>query len=1017
MSGLDRAPALAADGPDLIVQAISLSPTDPALEDTVTITVTLKNQGSAPAGISNTTCYVDANILPNASTGSIGAGVMATVTFTWKAEGGSHTFRAVADSSGLIPETDETNNTRTHTITTLAPDLIIQALSWTPTVLSRGDAVTVSVVIKNQGSAISRATSVSFFIDGNTRGVQNIASVNPGSSVTRTYTWFAQSGQHVFKAAVDEGGLVKEADETNNQYTTTFSTEQSDLIIEKVVWMPQNPSENDIVSFTVTVKNQGTGRSDSCALGYFIDGEMMSSVNVSPLAAGVAANVTFTWKALTAAHDIKTIIDFYTTLSESDETNNEYTASLLTLTPDMAVEEITWAPAQAAVGDTVTFTATHRNLGGGRAEASRSVIYIDGAFIGYLSIPQINAGAGANVTFTWTATGGSHAVNVVSDYDNVLVEAYEDNNNLSLTMAVAPPDLAITKITWAPEKPAIDDTVVFTITIINQGSGRAENFNIAYYLDNELLNAKTVSILGSGGSTSVTFTWKAINGRHTVKAIADYDKYVPEENEGNNDFTVTVAPNMPDLAIGTITWTPAGMPAGGEVVFDIPVENIGYLSAGPSRIVYYVDGIAAGYSDIGQMDPAKSVTEHFRWDAAAGFHSIEVIADSSGKIQEIDEENNKKTIKVPPPDIILQEITWSPPAALDGELLTFTATMKNLGKSPTQSALVTFLVNGKTAQTLVLAEIGAGETVTSKFEWTAESGSHNIAVIADVENLVTESDETNNKREIIFGTLTPDLYVEDISWLMDNPLIDDKATFTVTVTNNGTGMAGPFRLRYYLDEEPSVPVDISSVPAKDKKAVTFTSSLEAGEHTLKVALDTRKEIEEIIETNNIKTIKLSTLAPDLVVKTITVFPVECRVGDNVTITVKVENQGLGKALGARLALTLDGAPLDYMDIAELGTGAMVSRDFIWKAVPGRHEFNAVADLNKLILESNESNNSKSRVVTLTEPAAPLSRPVNLSSADVTDKGFMASWWWLILTVAGVLGFGSFAMVLKSFKKD
>ncbi|MFC2067340.1 CARDB domain-containing protein, partial [Chloroflexota bacterium] len=46
----------------------------------------------------------------------INVGATATETFTWTAQAGSHTFKAVADSKDAFAESDETNNEKTVTL-------------------------------------------------------------------------------------------------------------------------------------------------------------------------------------------------------------------------------------------------------------------------------------------------------------------------------------------------------------------------------------------------------------------------------------------------------------------------------------------------------------------------------------------------------------------------------------------------------------------------------------------------------------------------------------------------------------------------------------------------------------------------------------------------------------------------------------------------------------------------------------------------------------------------------------
>ena len=83
----------------------------------------------------------------------------------------------------------------------------------------------------------------------------------------------------------------------------------------------------------------------------------------------------------------------------------------------------------------------------------------------------------------------------------------------------------------------------------------------------------------------------------------------------------------------------------------------------------------------------------------------------------------------------------------------------------------------------------------------------------------------------------------------------------------------------------------------------------------------------------------------------------------------MENRGREKALNTKLSLSIDGSTAGSADIKEIDIGAMVSQDFSWKAVAGNHEISAYADAGNLIIESNETNNSKSRTISIEKPAA------------------------------------------------
>ncbi|MBN1161218.1 MAG: hypothetical protein JXA17_04665 [Dehalococcoidales bacterium] len=1010
-------PKVSADtGPDLIVQDIALSPINPALGDTVTITVTIKNQGSAPATASYVTCYVDDSILTTKPISALDAGVMATATFTWEATGGTHIIRAVADASGIITETDETNNENTYTLTTLAPDLVIQSITWSPSSPSVGDSIVISIVIKNQGNTQSHATSLNFFIDGNTRGTQDVAAINAGASLTKTYTWTALTGQYNFRAVIDEADNNEESDEDNNELTVTFTTGSIDLAFQAVVWAPQNPSKYDVVTCNVTVINYGQGRADSWFLAYYLDGTLKSTISGEPLESGASTNITFSWETLQDTHDIRIVLDYYEQLSETDETNNEYTVTISTLLPDLVVSDISWEPENPGVGDEVTFTVTIKNQGSGSAAASRAASYIDNRFISYLTVPALDADAETTATFSWSATSGTHSVRMFVDFDRVLNESNSDNNDTKVSVTVAPPDLIVQNISWSPEEVTIDETVTFTIEIKNQGDGRALDFHVAYFMDDVVLSSKLISRLDAGASVNATCEWQVLNGRHTFKAIVNYNNYIIESDTTNNENTIIFAPKLPDLAIAGITWSPADMPVGKNVIFTISIENDGLISAAPSRMVFYVDGNAAGYVDIIRLEPGATTYGYFTWAAAEGSHVITVILDSTNQIEEIEEANNTRIINIPLPELIVDGITFSPGNVQSGETLEITALVKNQGASHTEDFRTSLYVDGVLVSTQEVTGINSGESTSQVFSWVAEPGLHTFKITLDIDDTVIESNETNNEMETDYATATPDLIVEDISWTISDELNSNEATFTITVRNIGNGNAAASQVRYWFDSYPAEYKNIASIPAGETTAFSFIIILSAGQHNINILADCEEMIDELDEDNNESVITFSTIAPDLVIRTISYSPLDAVIGDVVTISVKLENRGNSEASNTRLALSIDGSVVDYAELTELGIATSTTLEFQWTVTKGEHEILALIDADQAITESNEQNNTKSRTVSFSEASAPVNNSSGISSASTTEEGLIEQYWWMLLLLAGLFAFGAFFSTFRYLKR-
>jgi len=848
--------------PDLVIEGITWSPEAPSIGDEVTFTVSIKNQGSAEAGASHVAYYIDDVYLTLDYVGSLAPGASANETFTWTAQAGSHVIKAVADSDGEVAEGDETNNERTVTLSTLAPDLIIEAITWSPAEPSKGDTVTFSVSVKNQGSYMVSSSQVHFYIDGFSRGYQDVVRVEAGATATATFIWTALPGTHAIKAIVDKDNWIPESDETNNERTVTFSTLAPDLIIEAITWSPENPQESDNVTFTVTVKNQGAGRADSSYVAYYVDGTYLTSASVNATDPGASVNVTFNWIALTGSHTVKAVADSNGKVTESDETNNERTVTFSTLAPDLIIEGITWSPAGPSIGDEVTFTVSVKNQGAGRAGPSRVRFYIDGAFIGYQDIQEIEAGATATTTFTWTARSDTHTVKAVADCNNEVAEDDETNNTGTITFSdLSLSDLIIQDITWSPEAPSIGDEVTFTISVKNQGDGRADHSYTAYYIDGTYLASAYVSPLAANATANITFTWAAQVGSHTIKAVADASKRVAESDEANNGKEVTVTPLAPDLIIKAITGSPSEPVVGDEVIFTVTIKNQGNDSASPSLVRFYIDDSPWGYLNVPELAAGSTAAKTFSWVAQADLHAIKAVIDPDNEVTESDETNNEKTIIFPIPDLTIEAIIPSSFEPVMGETVTLTVVIKNQGTSKAGSSRVACYVDDIQLSSVAVGEIEPGAAVSVPFSWVAQAGAHTIRAVVDPNDEVAESEETNNEQTVTFSTLAPDLTIEAITWSPENPQESDNVTFTVTVRNQGDGGAFNFHIAYYIDGTKLTSASVSEVAANTTANMTFNWIAEAESHAIKAVADSDGEVAEDDETNNERMVTLSIPSP------------------------------------------------------------------------------------------------------------------------------------------------------------
>jgi subtilase family serine protease len=251
-----------------------------------------------------------------------------------------------------------------------------------------------------------------------------------------------------------------------------------------------------------------------------------------------------------------------------------------------------------------------------------------------------------------------------------------------------------------------------------------------------------------------------------------------------------------------------------------------------------------------------------------------IVADSSDQVVESDETNNVKTVNIPPPDLVVQDITFSPAEASVGDNLTIAVTIKNQGSGRADSSRLTCYIDDVARGYQDVSVLDTGATATKTFTWGAEAGQHIIKAVADFSNQITESNETNNELTVTFSTLSPDLVVQDISWSMENPLISDNMTFISTIKNQGKGRAGRSQLTYYIDNVSKGYLDVPEIKAGDIVAETFCLSVWTGSHTVKVVADSGNQVTEIDESNNEKTLDFSITkeAADLTGKTASTNP-------------------------------------------------------------------------------------------------------------------------------------------------
>ncbi|MFI6512778.1 CARDB domain-containing protein [Streptosporangium sp. NPDC050855] len=172
-----------APNPDLTITGLTASPASPVETDSVTLSATVRNGGTAASGATNVNFYLGTTKVGTAAVGALAAGASVTVSASaGPRDAGSYPLSAKVDEGGSVNEQNESNNTFSASSPLVVRPVdtadLVATTSWTPGNPSAGNVVTFSVAIKNQGTAASA---------GGAHGI-TLTVLNESGTVVRTLT-------------------------------------------------------------------------------------------------------------------------------------------------------------------------------------------------------------------------------------------------------------------------------------------------------------------------------------------------------------------------------------------------------------------------------------------------------------------------------------------------------------------------------------------------------------------------------------------------------------------------------------------------------------------------------------------------------------------------------------------------------------------------------------------------------------------------------------------------------------
>ncbi|GAA0594612.1 CARDB domain-containing protein [Kribbella sandramycini] len=216
----------AAPNPDLVVTAVDWSPASPSETTPITLSATVKNNGTAAAPASSLNFVVGGTVAGTAAVGALAAGASATVTANVGTRAqGSYTVAAVADSGNTVTEQNENNNTLQATTQLQVaqapgPDLQVTGITSNPANPAPGQAVSFTVTVNNRGTSAAAASTTRLTVASTTlNGATGTIAAGASATVAISGTWTATNGGANLVATADAANAVAETNENNNTFT------------------------------------------------------------------------------------------------------------------------------------------------------------------------------------------------------------------------------------------------------------------------------------------------------------------------------------------------------------------------------------------------------------------------------------------------------------------------------------------------------------------------------------------------------------------------------------------------------------------------------------------------------------------------------------------------------------------------------------------------------------------------------------------------------------------------------
>ena len=882
------------------LEAVDVSINETLLDgDCVNVTATIANNGVGDTGNFTVRFYDDATPFFNEIL-SLSAKSSTILHAPWNATFGNHTITAIADPDGEVNELNETNNQAGISVyVSQSKDFEVVDVTFADDDLFSGKCVAVNATIGITNLANRGGTfDAGFYFDDAPLGTESITFGAGNTTMYASFDWTVEAaGEHNFTVCADPGNNTVELNETNNNLTVAINvSKRLDFNATYLNVTPSKPVLRNTLIMNATIANDGTA-SGNAIVGFYDDGTTEMRSNGDELEVPGALAIRLHFKNFTLCNwSSNCCIEVYD--GNDSLIFNRTVEGIVSV--DCITEEDVWT--DWGSGDNAYLYSVGAN------------VYIDRYEVLFATESMyLNAGESKNRSASWPLTfddaRGDHNISVRADPHDVIDELDETNNQRSTMISVSVgQDFTVTSLNFN-ETPTLYDDVILNATIANHGNPGGM-VKVGFFLDDTRINTTEVYV-DAGGTNNAEVVWNAnIAGNHTIRVMADPDGDITETNEDNNDMGKEISVNGTDLAVTHIE-VPYLLYRDGVANVTATIANLGILDASDFDVAFLcgvnesnTTGVEFYNTSIPHLGAGNSINVSAQWDltdADLGYHTITVaLSNFSSNIDNdaLNDMDYEHAVVLTQWDFSVEDMVVEPGEVKEGGKVNITATISNHGYA-SRDVDVGFYVSYNDADNIgnpdveyirigtiddVYVTVDGTNTTTMTWNANLSGGWHVVKVVANPDEIIEESDYTDNVKNTSLYIIPPDLSLLGVT-LKEYPAIGDLVDITASVRNDGDEFANStVRFFYAGADKTNISLGNMSLHLSPKSSGNYTvawntTPLMPGNYTILVAVEDDTHYEQRFLSGT-----------DLAVTSID-LPINNMDGDCVNITATIENLG------------------------------------------------------------------------------------------------------------------------------